>query len=696
MSFETDDEADGEEYDDSGLSYVAEAARNALTEKHSMHRKRCWNVTHGKVVGEIKQTPPKATWGDLSAITDDPDSHSDYFPQNMFDVITRAQEWVDITSLSQPDGKFTSKFAEAIQQLHESGNEITIRLLVGNIIGMPTDCDAVVEMLTKDLPTDSNIKLYVGAWREGVSWNHSKIIAVDGKYLFEGGHNLWDAHYLQTDPVHDLSMEAEGQVAMDGHVFANKMWGYVRKIDEDYWLRRMAPDWVPLLVNSRVNFSQWPKVDTAEYPPMYSPASQPLPLAEAVEQGDLPMLTMGRYGAIHSNEGANGNPSDSAIVAMFESAQKIIRLSLQDLGPLTMPTPGALRAIPGGVWPEAYLRALGLAIYQRGVDVEIVLSNPFACPGKLSPLTANYGNGWTTTDVAAEIIKAILKNVEEGEVDDEKLRQMVQENLRVTTMCIQDKQQQFPEGSTVGNHSKFFIVDDLCYYIGSQNLYICNLAEWGIIIDNEEQTQKVMEEYWNPMWEQSYRETATNVDDVMDGLNIDRTGCAEEDASEEDKVAALKAKRANAGEGHPNALAVLVKRAENLKDSDGLGGGTSDSYARLRIVDGDGNTIVGPRKTSVKKDGGPNPEWNELITFEGLDTPEAYTLKITVLDYDDVLGVGWLDFADADDKLGAADFALGELDKSEEFQEKELTIGGGVHGEAVIVVGLSNKGEWGN
>jgi len=36
------------------------------------------------------------------------------------------------------------------------------------------------------------------------SWNHAKIVAVDGKYLWTGGHNFWTAHYLTTKPVNDL------------------------------------------------------------------------------------------------------------------------------------------------------------------------------------------------------------------------------------------------------------------------------------------------------------------------------------------------------------------------------------------------------------------------------------------------------------------------------------------------------------
>merc|ERR1712063_219490 len=77
-----------------------------------------------------------------------------------------------------------------------------------------------------------------------------------------------------------------------------------------------------------------------------------------------------------------------------------------------------------------YLNAIGRAIYKRGVDIEIVLSNPESVPNDLIPLEAIYGNGWSCVDVAAEIIKAIQRQFPKADVPY--LRRMVQENLRVT------------------------------------------------------------------------------------------------------------------------------------------------------------------------------------------------------------------------------------------------------------------------
>ena len=83
----------------------------------------------------------------------------------------------------------------------------------------------------------------------------------------------------------------------------------------------------------------------------------------------------------------------------------------------------------------------------------------------------------------------------------------------------------YSDGGNIGLHSKFFIIDDICSYIGSQNLYICDLAEWGLIIDDKTETEKMIDFFWNPMWKASYVEGEDcNTQEVMDGLKINRDG----------------------------------------------------------------------------------------------------------------------------------------------------------------------------
>jgi len=505
-----------EDLDAVELSHVGNAAYDALRRKHGWHHDKLWNVTSGKVIGEVHQTPMRS-W---AATEDLADGHDDWFPEKMGEIMSRTKVWCDIMSLGPPDGLFLEKMKEALKTIYDnaegSDKKVTIRMMFGNIVGMPVNCDRVIKKLTEDLPQDAGerINMWVGAWRFGCSWNHAKIIAVDGRYLHTGGHNLWDYHYLKHNPVHDLSLEMEGRVTHDGHIFANDQWFFIEK-KQSTCIGQMAeniPDALPLIWKTRVIISEFPRNGATEFPPMYK--KDLVPHYDRLDSA-MPVISVGRYGALLPV----ARPADDAFLAMILSAKTIIRLGLQDLGPVCIP--GTKQALPGCTWPHTYLNALGKVIWERGVDVEIVLSNPGSIPGGLGPTEACYGNGWSCVDVAAEIIKSIRKQYKHA--DDDDLRKKVSDNLRVC-FIKHAHGKAYSNGGTVGMHAKHFIVDDVCTYIGSQNLYVCDLAEWGVIIDDEAQTKKIMEDYWYPMWEVSYLGQDCNVQEVMDGLDIDRDG----------------------------------------------------------------------------------------------------------------------------------------------------------------------------
>ena len=88
----------------------------------------------------------------------------------------------------------------------------------------------LLKKITKDLPEDTNIRLWwVGAWRKKTLWNHSNSIAIDGKYLHIGGHNMLDQHCLRGNPVHDVSLEMEGRITKDGHLYASDQWAFIKR-----------------------------------------------------------------------------------------------------------------------------------------------------------------------------------------------------------------------------------------------------------------------------------------------------------------------------------------------------------------------------------------------------------------------------------------------------------------------------------
>jgi hypothetical protein len=270
--------------------------------------------------------------------------------------------------------------------------------------------------------------------------------------LWTGGHNFWDPHYLRTKPVNDLSLELEGGVAKDAHQFANGQWGYILKKQNTAWGRfvdRNLPDAFDVPRRARVTVSDFPD-DQADFPPYYKAKKAFTQLRRGpqphMDPDFVPMITMGRYGTLLKK----ARPSDDAFEAMFLSAQRVIRLSLQDLGPVALP--GTKSALPGLSWPHTYMNAMAKVVWERGVDIEIVLSNPGSIPGDLSPMEACYGNGWSCVDVAAEIIKSIRKLYPDA--PDTELRHKVESNLRV---CFLRSPQgnHYKDGQTLGLHCKY-------------------------------------------------------------------------------------------------------------------------------------------------------------------------------------------------------------------------------------------------
>ena len=387
---------------------------------------------------------------------------------------------------------------------------------------MPINCERLIKSLTADLPEKSNIQLWVGAWRQVASWNHTKLIAVDGRHLQTGGHNLWSDIYLKEEPVHDVSVQLEGPIAHDAHNYADAQWKFIENKQATFLgqIFENLPDFLPQVSRTRVIVSNYPRGEATEFAPYYDTSC--VSTYEDLED-TVSLISVGRQANLVKKD----RPSDDAFVAMIDASKHIIRMSLQDIGPVCLPA--SKIPLPSVGWPKPYLDALARAIWLRGVDVEIVLSNEDAKSG--------YCNGWSCVDVASELIKRIQKQFPDAA--DAELRQKVEDNLRICYLRHARKWS-YKSGARIGNHAKYFIVDDLISYTGSQNLYECDLAEWGVLIDDVGVTSQMVDEYWKPMWEASFFEEDCEVQDVMDGLKVSRDG-EEADWSSKDGARKLEA-----------------------------------------------------------------------------------------------------------------------------------------------------------
>ena len=312
-----------------GLSHVGEAVYQVLRTKHAGHHHTMWNVTKSKMIGPLHQTPTEEVFSSKAASNAiHNETHSNWFPHRMREIMEKTTKWCDVMSLAAPDGYFRDQFKMALKTIAENAagkdKPVVIRLMFGNILGLPINCERVMKRLTEDLPEDANILLWVGAWRKGVSWNHCKLIAVDGKYLHTGGHNLWSDIYLKKDPVHDLSLEMEGDAAHDAHIFANEQWRYIEEKQSTLLgqIKENLPDYLPLISKTRVIISEYPKKKASEFAPYYD--------VKDMDDYDTPagavsVISVGRQGAIVDKD----RPADDAFIAMIDSAQTIIRMSLQ-------------------------------------------------------------------------------------------------------------------------------------------------------------------------------------------------------------------------------------------------------------------------------------------------------------------------------------------------------------------------------
>ena len=90
-----EDEDSGEETTDvdaTGLSHVGAAAYEVLRTVHEDMHHVTWDVTSGKVVGELDQTPK----GICDMEEEPPEGHSDWLPEKMAAIMERTEHWCDV------------------------------------------------------------------------------------------------------------------------------------------------------------------------------------------------------------------------------------------------------------------------------------------------------------------------------------------------------------------------------------------------------------------------------------------------------------------------------------------------------------------------------------------------------------------------------------------------------------------------
>jgi phosphatidylserine/phosphatidylglycerophosphate/cardiolipin synthase-like enzyme len=398
--------------------------------------------------------------------------YADWFEEAFYDAIVRAKEHVDISSLWLPTDRFAPAIRNGLLRLaSRRGPPVTVRILSGDASDFgplaKKSTSAALALITKGLPADAPLTIYVAEESAAMlSWNHSKIIAVDGESSMAGGHNMHTADYQLKDPVSDLSMKLTGPAAGSAHKYLNQVW--------DVGCKRGTLHGFGL-----VSFPA-----NLPCPKHYEPKA-------TAGSGDTSVIAVGRLGAVKDN------PSDDALLAMVDAAKETVVMSQEDILGGRIPKTNLSVAAA----PKALIERLAAAI-GRGVDVYLVTSN---VDGGL--FTTSYSHGWSEAETAQQMAD-IMKARKDLFPPDTDIVALLCEKLHVAGLRLADADR-WADGKVFSNHAKFLMVDAKAFYVGSQNLYVSDLAEFGYIVDSEKAAQEAHDTFWAPLWRFSKRSAAS-------------------------------------------------------------------------------------------------------------------------------------------------------------------------------------------
>lgn len=466
-----------------------------------------WSVTDGNALRGLGTEQPEwllpthDAWGAVTA--HDSSRAQNHLLASITSIIANAEKVVDISSLTKvADGDFRRAIVAGATQAYQAGRSPIIRLLWGRTPLSVVDGDAAaLRSLQREIHEAAPGLSVVAALMDDVSavplqvsWNHSKIVAADGRVALVGGINMWSADYLQSrDPVTDLAIEVEGPAAFAAHSFLDTLWRYC-------WTER-----------DHIGVS----IDSFLAPGVAFPATVTSLIEPSRPVGGVRVLAVGRAGHVftgrvtgtiddhavsaedqdasrvvglpnpmNGNAAWDGNnPSDTALRTLIDLAQTEIVISQQQM---EFPSPGAVV----GQLPHFDVRLFD-ALARRaiaGVKITIVVSGTIT--GAYSAFPA------LTMRVLTSRLEKLLGSRDRA--------------VEVGASQVTIAPFRFSEGSGWPGtgvlfvdrprlHSKIISVDRAVSYVGSQNAYPNELMEFGFIVEDPAAVADLERTYLDPM-----------------------------------------------------------------------------------------------------------------------------------------------------------------------------------------------------
>ncbi|MGF1430586.1 phospholipase D-like domain-containing protein [Kitasatospora sp. LaBMicrA B282] len=477
-----------------------------------------WQRTDGNALdapagdpgGWLLQTP--GCWGDPSC-TDRPGSQA--LLAKMTTNIAGATRTVDISSLAPlPNGAFEDAIVAGLKQSVANGHRLQVRILVGaaplyNINVLPTSYRD--ELVAKLGDAAGSITLNVASMttaKTSFSWNHAKLLVVDGQSVLTGGINDWKADYLETThPVTDADLALTGPAAGTAGRYLDTLWGWTCRntgVFSAAWfastggagcLATMEQDanpapaptgGVPVIAVGGLGVGIQDRDPASAFQP--TPAAAPV-AGPGTGCGPLPLPD-------HTNDDrdyATVNPEESALRALVGSATSHIEISQQDLNGTCPPLPRY----------DARLYDTLAAKLAAGVKVRIVVSDP-----------ANRGlvgsGGYSQIKSLSEVSDVLLDRI--GAVtgqDRSGAKQLMCRNLQLAAFRAAPGDR-WADGHPYALHHKLVSVDGAAFYLGSKNLYPAWLQDFGYITEDRTAAAQLDAQLLAPEWQ--YSQSAATVD----------------------------------------------------------------------------------------------------------------------------------------------------------------------------------------
>ncbi|MEY9946583.1 phospholipase [Kitasatospora sp. GAS1066B] len=478
-----------------------------------------WQRTDGNALdapaddpgGWLLQTP--GCWGDPSC-ADRPGSRA--LLAKMTADIAGATRTVDISSLAPlPNGAFEDAIVAGLKSAVASGHRLQVRILVGaaplyNITALPTSYrDELVGRLGD---AAGSVTLNVASMttaKTAFSWNHTKLLVVDGRRVITGGINDWKADYLETGhPVTDADLALTGPAAATAGRYLDTLWGWTCRNSGPFsaaWfaasngagcLATLEQDsaapadpapagGVPVIAVGGLGVG----VQSVDPTSSFVPSPVDVSGSPATACGPFPLPD-------HTNadrDYATVNPEESALRALVASATSHLEISQQDLNGTCPPLPRY----------DARLYDALAAKLVAGVKVRIVVSDP-----------ANRGavgsGGYSQIKSLSEVSDVLLDRISAATGQDRAgAKATMCQNLQLAAFRAAPGDT-WADGHPYALHHKLVSVDGAAFYLGSKNLYPAWLQDFGYLTEDRTAAAQLDAQLLTPEWQ--YSQAAATVD----------------------------------------------------------------------------------------------------------------------------------------------------------------------------------------